>query len=174
MSKIEERARELFANGYNCAQSVFAAFCESRGPELSAAACHNKGSAREAPFFEAGGPDTATALKLANGFGGGLRCGEVCGAVSGAIMALGLKCGFHKEKDFEQKNYCNAKTYEFIQKFNEIKGSILCRDLLGTEIRKPEDHLLPEAREAHKTLCPEIVATAVRVLESLSFDRISY
>ena len=143
MGKREERARELFSNGYNCAQSVLGAFCED------------------------GGLDFISALKLAAGFGGGLRCGEVCGAVTGAVMALGLRYGFYIEKDFEQKNICNAKTYEFIQKFTEAKGSVLCRDLLGADVRKPEDHLLPAARESHQKLCPDIVAAAVRILESM-------
>ena len=147
MSIKEERARELFTNAYNCAQSVFGAFCEEDGL------------------------DVKTALKLANGFGGGFRCGEMCGAVSGAILAIGLKCGFYKERDMEQKNFCNAKTNEFIEKFKTEFGSALCRDLLGVDIRKPEDHNDPAARESHRTVCPGVVAAAARILEDMNFER---
>ena len=108
MSERAERAADTFARGYNCAQAVLSAFCEEGGLGLD------------------------TAFRLANGFGGGLRCGEVCGAVSGAIMALGLKCGFHIENDLDQKNFCNAKTYEFVEKFTGGHGSILCRDLTNS------------------------------------------
>ena len=146
MSIKEEKALELFSNGYNCAQSVLGAFCEDNGLDLH------------------------TALKIANGFGGGMRCGEVCGAVSGAVMAIGLKCGFYIEKDFKQKGFCNKKSYEFIKKFKEANGSVLCRDLLGVDIRCPDDHNLPKAQEAHKTICPGLVKSAVQILESMEFE----
>jgi len=141
----EEKAAEMFSNGYNCAQAVLGVFCEEAGL------------------------DKKTALKLANGFGGGVRCGEVCGGVSGAVMAIGLKCGFHVEKDMEQKSYCNRISYEFIERFREANGSTLCRELLGVDIRHPDDFTLPDAQEAHTTKCPELVASAVRILEGMDF-----
>ena len=146
MSVREEKAVELFANDYNCAQAVIGAFCE--GDEL----------------------DQNTAFKLANGFGGGVRCGEVCGAVLGAILAIGLKCGVYIEKDLAQKAYCNKKTYEFMEKFREENGSALCRDLLGVDIRCPDDHATPSAKEANKAICPKLVASAVRIVESMDFE----
>ena len=36
------------------------------------------------------GIDKTTALSAMNGFGGGLRCGEICGAVAGGVYTLGL------------------------------------------------------------------------------------
>jgi len=141
----EEKAVELFGNGYNCAQAVLGAFCEEEGL------------------------DSKTAFKIANGFGGGVRCGEVCGAVTGALMAIGLKCGFYVLHDMEQKGYCNKKSFEFMEKFKEANGSVLCRDLLGVDIRCPDDFSIPAAQEAHKALCPKLVASAVRVLEGMEF-----
>ena len=88
MTGKEQKALELFSNAYNCAQSVLGVFCED------------------------GELDRDIALKLANGFGGGLRCGEVCGAVTGAVMAIGLKCGFCVQGDLKQKAYCNKKSYK--------------------------------------------------------------
>ena len=147
MSARAEKAADTFARGYNCAQAVLSAFCEDDGLDVS------------------------IAFKLANGLGGGLRCGEVCGAVSGAILALGLKCGFYIENDLDQKNFCNAKTYEYIEKFSEGRGSILCRDLLGVDVRVPEDHRKPETRQAHQAVCSDVIKEAVKVLESMSFER---
>ena len=141
MSIKQENAVELFSKGYNCAQAVVSVFSEENGL------------------------DVKTAMKLANGFGGGVRCGEVCGAVSGAIMVIGLKCGFFVEGDLKQKGYCNEKSYEFIEKFKEEFGSILCRDLLGVDIQCPDDHKKPEAQEAFKLVCPNLVKSAVRILE---------
>jgi len=141
----EETAVELFAKGYNCAQAVLGAFCEGAGLE------------------------TATAMKLANGFGGGVRCGELCGAVSGAVLTIGLRCGFHEEGDMAQKTYCNGKTYEFVEKFKAEKGTVLCRELLGADIRRPEEHLTEAVKALHKAICPSVIACAVRVLEGMSF-----
>lgn len=133
----------LFANNYNCAQSVLGAFALEEGLDLE------------------------TALKLANGFGGGVRSGDLCGAISGAVMVIGLKCGFHKENDLTQKAYCNAKSHEFVEKFKEKNGSGTCRELLGINIRHPDDHNTPEAKEAHQSICPKLVASAVVILEGM-------
>ena len=146
-STKEEKAVELFCKGYNCAQSTLGAFCEENGL------------------------DTEIAFKIANGFGGGMRHGEVCGAVSGAIMAIGLKCGFFVEKDFDQKNFCNKKTVEFLEHFKKENGSVFCRDLLGADIRSPDDFNKPEVKETVKTVCPKMVACAVRILEKMVLER---
>ncbi len=67
----EQRARDLFKSGYNCSQSIFAAYAERYGID-----------------FE-------TALKISSSFGGGMgRLREVCGAVSGMFMVLGLAKGY--------------------------------------------------------------------------------
>ena len=56
MSNHAELARELFMQGYNCAQAVACAFCDVTGLEIDAAA------------------------RMASSFGGGLgRLREVCG-----------------------------------------------------------------------------------------------
>ena len=67
-----ERAEELFNSGLNCAQAVFAAFCEEYGI------------------------DKETALKMTAGMGRGFRSGEICGAAAGAVMVIGLKHGDDK------------------------------------------------------------------------------
>ena len=147
MSMREETAVGIFSDGYNCAQAVFGAFCEEEGLSQE------------------------LAFKLASGLGGGVRCGELCGAVSGAVLTIGQKCGYHIKGDMKQRAFCNAKTYEFIERFTAENGSIVCRSLLGCDIRVPADHSEPATREAHRTICPGLVASSVRILESMSFDK---
>ena len=65
MSKAD-RAEELFRMGYNCSQSVYAAFAEELG-------ISTEDAARKASPFGAG-------------FG---KLREVCGAVTGMVMVIG-------------------------------------------------------------------------------------
>lgn len=76
---IGQRALDYHNNGFNCAQSVFAACCEYTGM------------------------DEKTALALSAGFGGGARSGELCGAVTGAVMAEGLTFPFNDGQDIEAR-----------------------------------------------------------------------
>ena len=97
-----------------------------------------------------------------------MRSGNVCGAVSGAVIAIGLKCGFHVEGDFKQKGYCYSKTDEFLAEFKKQNGSLLCCNLLGSDIQKPEDFKKPEVQEAIKIVCPKLVASSVRIFEGFN------
>ena len=68
MTAKEQKSHDYFYGGYNCAQSVFAAFHEEMGL------------------------DEETALKLMRlGLGGGVGgLREICGAVTGAAMAINM------------------------------------------------------------------------------------
>ena len=84
MINHEEKAHELFKQGYNCAQSVFAAFCDVTGID-----------------FE-------TAIKLTSGFGagmGGMR--DTCGAVTGMFMVADMLYG-HCRKGGPLRHYPKA------------------------------------------------------------------
>lgn len=143
-----KKAEELFKEGYNCAQAVFAAYSEELGIDIE------------------------TALKLSSSFGGGMgRMREVCGAVSGMFMAAGLKYGYSDPKDKEAK----ANHYKLIQNlahaFKERNGSIICRDLLG--LSKPEGTPVPEERTADyykKRPCAELVKDAAEILNQYMED----
>ena len=70
MTDKSKYAKELFLDGYGCAQAVLLAFRE----ELNI----NK----------------ETAQLIASSFGGGMgRMREVCGCASGLFMVAGLNCG---------------------------------------------------------------------------------
>ena len=116
-----DRAEALFRQGYNCSQSVFAAFADVVGMSVEEAA------------------------QLASPFGAGFgKLREVCGAVSGMTMLAGKLNGYSDPKAREEK----VELYKLIQKmcaeFEEKEGSIICRELLGLE--KGEDLGEPAVR----------------------------
>lgn len=104
-----EKAIDLFHRGYNCAQSVFAAFCDETGL------------------------DEKAALKLSSSFGGGIgRLREICGAASGMVMALGSIYGYTDPDDFQEKAHHYARVQELMLKFRDEMGCFLCRDILNS------------------------------------------
>jgi C_GCAxxG_C_C family probable redox protein len=108
------------------------------------------------------------AVHLGTGFGGGMaRQGEVCGAVSGAIMVLGLKYGMTNETEEE----AGSKTYElvseFMNKFEEQKSTVRCKDLLGCDINTAEGREEAMEKDLFNALCPELVQTAGKILDDL-------
>ena len=75
-----DKAEELFRKGYNCSQSVFAAFADVLGMSVEEAA------------------------KIASPFGAGFgKLREVCGAVSGMTLAAGYLKGYDDPADYESK-----------------------------------------------------------------------
>lgn len=143
MSEKGDKAKALFEQGYNCAQSVFGAFAEETGMDFD------------------------TAVKLASGFGGGLgRMREVCGAVSGMCMAASLLYGYSDPKATTEKR----DTYQLIQdmagEFKSENRSIICRQLLGLEA--PEGTATPETRTPEyykKRPCGELVKMCAEIME---------
>ena len=109
------RARELRAQGYNCAQCVAMAFDDVTGA------------------------DNAVMARVAGGFGTGMGAsGGVCGAVSGTTMVLGLV----NDSDPRPELYCKVR--ESIQEFENLEGYLNCRDL-KREGRKPCLELITDA-----------------------------
>ncbi len=138
----QERAGELFTQGYNCAQAVLGAYAEELGLPLE------------------------TAMKLSSSFGGGIgRMREVCGACSGMFMAAGLLYGYDTPETGEPKMELYKKIRELADRFKEENGSIICRELLGGS---PEVGGTPEARTEQyykKRPCVEYVRSAAAILE---------
>ena len=142
-----ERAKELFHQGFNCSQAVFAACADIYGIE-----------------------DEALALRLAASFGGGIgRMRQTCGAACGMFLLAGLQNGSAIPGDAEGKKNNYTLVQDLAAKFKNENGSLICAELLGIA-PKPQTPT-PEARtEAYyqKRPCVEMVASAVRMyLESL-------
>lgn len=149
MSQHSILAEELFKKGYNCSQSVFAAFCDETGMELE------------------------TALKISSSFGGGMgRLREVCGAVSGMFMVAGMLYGYSNPLDKTAK----AEHYKLIQslamKFKIENNSIICRELLKLVINS--DGPVPEDRTENyykKRPCKELVKYAAEILDEYILNK---
>lgn len=140
----EEKAKELFKMGYNCAQSVLGVYCEELGLD-----------------FE-------TAMKLSSSFGGGMgRLREVCGAVSGMFMVLGLlySTGKNKKEQYE-------KVQEIAKKFKDKNGSIICRELLnGIETSTSPTPSVRDEAYYKKRPCLDLVVDAVEIIENYKKEK---
>ena len=146
MTKHEEKARELFLAGYNCAQAVFLAFQDEIGMTEK------------------------DAVLLASSFGGGLgRLREVCGAVSGAEMALGALKGYDSPTDADAKAAHYARVRELAETFaSENGGTYICRELLGPEADASSP--VPTPRDAafyKKRKCLAYVGSAAAILDRM-------
>lgn len=149
MSKYSDRAVELFKSGYNCSQSVFAAFCDKFDmPE-------------------------ELALKVSAGLGGGVgRMREVCGAVCGTALLAGMVYGATDGADREAKAYTYQKVQEIAAEFKKTNPSIVCRELLGLSksgavISTPEERTPTYYK---KRPCSQIVEDAAKAAEKVLFS----
>jgi C_GCAxxG_C_C family probable redox protein len=103
----EQKAHDYFYGGYNCAQSVFAAFHEEMGIS----------------------EELALKLMMPMGGGvGGLR--EVCGAFTGAVMALNLIHGDFDPADAQRKKRAYERVQAMAAAFKAQYGTCICRELL--------------------------------------------
>ena len=137
-----QKAVALFKEGYNCSQSVVAAFAEDYG------------FSRE------------QALRMSASFGGGIgRMRETCGAACGLFMLAGLETGAVDGADRDGK----AANYQLVQQlaeeFKQRNGALKCADLLG--LSKNEKIVsTPEVRTLQyyaKRPCVKMVEEAARI-----------
>ncbi len=138
----EERARENFLKGYNCAQAVLLAFADEVGM------------------------DEETLARLAAPFGGGMgRLREVCGAVSGMLMADGFLNGYSDPKATTEKKETYARVQMLAARFREEFGSIICREIVQEQV---DSGVTPTERTPEfykKRPCAEYVALAAKILD---------
>jgi C_GCAxxG_C_C family probable redox protein len=143
MDKVDF-AVSSFKEGFNCSQSVFSTYSK---------------------LFDI---NHEVALRIAQGFGGGFaRMGQTCGAVTGAFMVIGLKHGKVKAEDEEAKERTYEIVREFVKRFKSLNGSIVCKDLLGYDLDKPEELEEVEEKQICETRCPKFVQNSVEILEKL-------
>ena len=144
MGEHAVKAKELFDQGYNCAQSVLGAFAQELGM----------------PF--------ELAMRAASGLGGGLgRLRETCGAVTGMVEALTLAQGYHLPEQTEEKKALYASIQKLVLEFKEENGSILCRELLGEEGMDNVPNPSPRTDAYYRRRpCGELVACAAQLLEN--------
>ena len=142
MEERIELAVSLFKEGYNCSQSVVAAYADLYG------------FTRE------------QALKMSASFGGGIgRMRKTCGAACGLFMLAGLETGCTEGKDREGKEANYILVQQLAEEFTKRNGSLTCADLLGLEKSAPTP-TTTEARTAEyykKRPCSKMVEEAARI-----------
>ena len=147
MTNHAEIAKQLFFQGYNCAQSVFCAFSDVTGYVIDSSA------------------------RLASSFGGGLgRLRETCGVVSAAALVLGIVKGYDDPADYDAKKRHYALIREFADRFKRENTSINCRELLMLAGLNPESGGEPEQRSEEfyqKRPCPHLVYDAAFILDEM-------
>lgn len=112
MNRVE-KALENHKKGYNCSQSVACTFCDKL--EM----------------------DEKTMFKVMEAFGlGGGDTYGTCGAVAGAAAVIGMAYSTAnlEKPDSKQNSYKIAK--ELNEKFREMNGSTICREIKGIETGK--------------------------------------
>ena len=131
MSKVNE-ALALFKEGFSCSQAVFA------------------------PYAKDLGMDYKMALKVSQGFGGGMggMRGE-CGAVTGAYMVISLLYGRTEASDGEARIKTFRLVKEFSARFKDRHESTVCGTLLETR------------SGSHFEMCGDFVKDACEILEEL-------
>lgn len=135
MSKQGDAAYAWFLKGYNCSQSVVAAFA----PQL--------------------GLTEEMALRLSAGFGAGIgRMREVCGAFCGVVTVLSMV--YADPTDPKDKSRMYALVQQAAEQYrNRNGGSIICRELLAKAGAAPAGGTAAEERTADyykKRPCPEL------------------
>ena len=110
MIDIEKRvalAEQFFMQGFNCCQSVVAAYADLYGYT------------------------TEQALKLSAGFGGGIgRLRLTCGAACGMAVLAGMDCGSAEAGDREGKSENYRVVQQLMEQFRQLFGTLTCAELL--------------------------------------------
>ncbi len=139
-----EIAINNFHAGYNCAQAVAIAFADEIGM------------------------DEDTVAKLTSGYGGGVgRLREVCGAVTGMVFVLNAIAGFTKPETDDDKKEHYARIQTLAKEFETKNGSIVCRNLLGLNIKHDDATPAPRTDSYYKKRpCDMLVGDAAGILEN--------
>ena len=123
-----EKARDLFREGYNCAQSVVGAFHEEMGLSLS------------------------EATRLASSFGGGMGgLRETCGAVTGMFLVAGMLMGYDDPADYDGKKAHYARIRQLAEQFRQKHDTLVCRELLRSLPEKLQKDPQPRKTTAAKS-----------------------
>ena len=108
------------------------------------------------------------ALRLAAGFGSGMRRAATRGAVTGAFMVLGLaRCDGKASRSRAGRAAASDAVVAFAHAFEQRHGSLHCRDLLGCDVSTPEGHRTAIERGLFQTRSVALVRDAAQPLEAV-------
>ena len=136
-----EIAINCHKQGFNCCQSVLAAFSDAL------------------PL------DEETLRKLGSGFGHGAGTGELCGALTGAVMTLDLLFPADFSDPVAAKKRAVARAQALQSRFAERFTALRCADLVGKKNDAGEN--TPAAERMALSGCGALIVTAVELTEEI-------
>ena len=140
--KRMKRAEELFMQGFNCSQSVAAAFADVYG------------------YTE------EQMLRVSAGFGAGIgRMRLSCGAFNAMALLAGLENGSVTPGDLEGKSANYKTVQQLAARFQEEHGSLICAELLKLKRDAPLSYEASErtAEYYQKRPCVKQIISAARI-----------
>lgn len=144
MDRANDTYALMAAGRMNCAQAVFSTYCGNYGLERG------------------------LALRLAQGFGGGMgRTGRTCGAISGAYMVLGLAQKMSPENPRGSIDRTYELIHEFDLEFKALHRSLICKELISYDLSTPEGRAEAHDKKVFTSVCPDFVRDAAKILERL-------
>ena len=141
-----EQAVDYHKKGFNCCQSVLAAYQDLIG--LTETQC----------------------LTLGGGFGAGAGTGELCGAVTGAVMALNLLTPADPSDVAGSKKQAVAQAKELQKRFAARFENLRCADLLQKKF-VPDDSTPAAKALGLSGHCDIMIVTAVELVEQMITER---
>ena len=143
-----ERAYQTHKQGYNCAQSVLAAFSDLTGLT------------------------DEQAVSVSGAFGGGVGSSheELCGAISGGLMTLSLLYPYKDPEKSQEKKTLYQLARDFRSRFQNTFHATVCGQLLAA---KPgiSDQTPAAARMGITAHCDIMIVTATEIVEKMLRER---
>ena len=140
-------ANDYHSQGFNCSQSVLAAFSDLTGLSVQ------------------------DSCNVAGGFGAGAGTGELCGAGTGAIMTLGLMTPVDLKDPVGSKKKDVALSKEFQKRFTERFGALRCSELLQNKAVPTQENAPAAVRLGVTSHCSTMIVTAVEIVEEMLSER---
>jgi len=141
MGKTED-ARHYLSLGYNCGQAILAVFARDNGLPVE------------------------TALRLSYNLGGGCAFqGGLCGSLSAAFLIYGLHFGSDQPNDELAEEVVYQLSRQHTSEFLDLFGATTCNDLLGYDIRNPDDFAKIMEDKLFQLKCSRYIMESVRILE---------
>jgi C_GCAxxG_C_C family probable redox protein len=141
-SEREQIALENFSGKMNCAQSVLLAFEN----EIDI--------------------DREALMRIGSALGAGMGQGEVCGAVSGALIVLGLLSRDYQSPE-ALKTHVGELSKLYKENFEDAFGSLLCKDLLGIDLKDDKNYDVARAQNVFHEICPGFIRKSIKILEEV-------
>ena len=143
-----ERARTWYLddrNIYGCAETTFIVLKEAFGIEN--------------PL------DSSAAMALNGGIAYG---GSMCGPICGSAMALGMLAERRIGDHLLAKSTARALVQRLMDDFRREHGAVNCRELIGIDLRAPDEHERFIAGDIWRTQCMRQIEWTVRRLAPLA------